>query len=356
MHKDERNKAVLTEDNDQLCTLLDGDDGANRRIIETINEAALTVSLDGVIRYCNQRFCDLVKSSIQDTISQNLAAFVALDQGSVLGKVLTDAQTRPVQHHLTLRATDGVSVSVQLAASLLASDNNLRICLVLSDQTFLEAQNKSIRTLRKQKQTLEDIQVELQSVNVSLCQSRSAALRVAEDAIIAQSQSEKANTELRREATESKKSEEALRLKETELSEAQQLTHVGKWYWEAKTDIVTGSNELLLLYGFDPATQSMPNFSAQKGLCFPDEEWERLNSAVQQALQDGDEYELDVQAIRNGALIWVTICGETVNDIDGGIVGIRGTVQEITAHKKAENALQECQKQNTFFADELEGD
>lgn len=126
MSKDERNKAALIEGNDQLRTLLDGDDGTNRRIVETINEAALTVSLDGMIRYCNQRFCDLVKSTIQDTISQNLTAFVALDQGPVLRQVLANVQARPVQQHLTLRATDGVSVSVQFAASLLASDNNIR--------------------------------------------------------------------------------------------------------------------------------------------------------------------------------------------------------------------------------------
>ena len=35
---------------------------AYRVIVETMNEAALTVALDGRILFCNQRFCDLVKA------------------------------------------------------------------------------------------------------------------------------------------------------------------------------------------------------------------------------------------------------------------------------------------------------
>jgi len=35
---------------------------AYRIIVETMNEAALTVDLDGMILFCNQRFCDLVKA------------------------------------------------------------------------------------------------------------------------------------------------------------------------------------------------------------------------------------------------------------------------------------------------------
>ena len=41
-----------------------------RVIVETMNEAALTVDPDGTILFCNQRFCDLMKTPIQEVIGR----------------------------------------------------------------------------------------------------------------------------------------------------------------------------------------------------------------------------------------------------------------------------------------------
>jgi PAS domain S-box-containing protein len=143
-----------------------------------------------------------------------------------------------------------------------------------------------------------------------------------------------------RDITERKQAEEDLRRKEADLRDAQRVTHVGSWNWDAKTDVTTGSDELLRIYGLDPTTQAMPDFRAQRGRCYPVEEWERVNAAVQRTMQTGVGYELDVQAIHDGAMIWVTTRGEVVRDADGRIVGLRGTVQDITDRKRAEEAIQ----------------
>ena len=121
-----------------------------------------------------------------------------------------------------------------------------------------------------------------------------------------------------------------MRRGEAELRDAQRVAHVGSWYWDAKTDVTTGSDELLRIYGFDPATEAMPDFREQRGRCYPVEDWERVNAAVQRTMQTGVGYELDVRAIRNGATIWITTRGEVVRDADGQIVGLRGTVQDVT--------------------------
>jgi PAS domain S-box-containing protein len=142
-----------------------------------------------------------------------------------------------------------------------------------------------------------------------------------------------------RDITERKRAEKTLRIKDFELSEAQRIAHIGSWHWEAKTDITLGSDELLRIYGFDPATQTMPNFREQRGRCYPVADWERVNEAVQRTVDMGLGYEFDVQAIRNGELIWITTRGEAVRENDGRIVGLRGTVQDITERKQAEEAL-----------------
>jgi len=133
----------------------------------------------------------------------------------------------------------------------------------------------------------------------------------------------------------------ALRRQEADLRDAQRVAHVGSWHWDAQTDVTTGTDELLRIYGLDPATQRMPDFQEQRGQCYPAEDWERVNAAVQETLRTGVGYELDVRALRAGMPIWVTTRGEAVRNAAGQIVGLRGTVQDITAHQQAEAASAE---------------
>jgi PAS domain S-box-containing protein len=155
-------------------------------------------------------------------------------------------------------------------------------------------------------------------------------------------------------AAERVRATEARQQKESELREAQHIAHIGSWHWDAKTDVTTGSDELLRIYGFDPASQAMPNFKDQRGRCYPAEDWERVNAAVQRTLETGVGYELDVQAIRNGVPIWVTTRGELARDADGKIAGLRGTVQDITARKRAEESLRERDERFTTLLANLQ--
>jgi PAS domain S-box-containing protein len=142
---------------------------------------------------------------------------------------------------------------------------------------------------------------------------------------------------------ERQRGEEGRRRQETELQEAQRLAHIGSWRWDATTDITFGSDELLRIFGFDPATERIPNFLEQRGRCYPVEEWERVNAAVQEAMRTGVGYELDVRALRNGAPIWVTTRSDAVRNASGEIIGLRGTVQDITDRRLAEEKLRQSE-------------
>ena len=187
---------VSGPDGDRIFSLT-GAELTYRLIVETMNEAALTVDLDKTILFCNQRFCDLVRRPMTDIIGQKLTAFVGPAQQQPLRTLLEDARTGPIKRRLTLWDADGDAVSVQLAASLLAADGNTSICLVASDLTELEAQASSIRVLREQQQALEESRAELLAANTSLRDSRRAVLSVAEDAIAARRQAEETSIELR---------------------------------------------------------------------------------------------------------------------------------------------------------------
>ncbi len=95
-----------------------------------------------------------------------------------------------------------------------------------------------------------------------------------------------------RDITQRKRVEEELRQKEKELREAQRLAGVGSWQWDARVDRVIWSEELYRLHGRDPDLPA-PSYKEHPGL-YTAESWDRLQLAVNEALQTGTSYELDM--------------------------------------------------------------
>ncbi|WP_427912275.1 ATP-binding protein [Ramlibacter sp. MMS24-I3-19] len=138
--------------------------------------------------------------------------------------------------------------------------------------------------------------------------------------------------------TERKLQEQALRERERELREAQELAAVGSWFWEIDADRAAWSQELRRIFGFG-ADEPLPSFAEERGLLYPSEDWDRLQVCVQAARESGQSYAVDMRAFRKGLPIWVTARGAAVRDAGGRVVALRGTVQDITERKTAEEAL-----------------
>jgi len=140
--------------------------------------------------------------------------------------------------------------------------------------------------------------------------------------------------------TERMRAEEALRESERGLKEAQRLAGIGNWDWDAATDTITWSEEYYHIYGIDPA-QRPPGYEEHLKAYTP-ESAARLDAAVQKNMQTGEPYEVDLElAHTGGPARWVTARSETKRDAEGRIVGLRGTAQDITERKRAEEALRE---------------
>ena len=143
---------------------------------------------------------------------------------------------------------------------------------------------------------------------------------------------------IQRDITERKQAEEELSRKQMELTEAQRLAGVGSWQWDARTDIVRWSEELYRLVGRDPSLPAPP-YKEQASL-FTAESWERLQHRVHAALEKGTAYELDIEIVRpDHSTRWATARGEPLRGAGGKIVGLRGTVQDITERRRAEESL-----------------
>jgi PAS domain S-box-containing protein len=137
-----------------------------------------------------------------------------------------------------------------------------------------------------------------------------------------------------------KRTEEALRKRDAELAEAQRLASVGSWQWDPETDAVQWSRELYKIAGRDPNLPAVSYKDHWK--IYTAESWERLRRAVEEALDTGRPYELDLEMVcANGKTKWLIARGEAQRDATGRVVRLRGTVQDITERKRAEKLLRE---------------
>jgi len=79
------------------------------------------------------------------------------------------------------------------------------------------------------------------------------------------------------------------------------------------------------------------------------ESWERLQRAIEEALRSGTPYELDIEMVHpDGPTTWIRARGEVQRDTSGGIVGLRGTAQDVTERKLAENRAYASQRSASF--------
>jgi PAS domain S-box-containing protein len=147
-----------------------------------------------------------------------------------------------------------------------------------------------------------------------------------------------AEEELRQQNEELTASEAALRKSQKQLNNANQLAHIGSWYWTAETDTVTWTEELYLIAGIDPSLPA-PTYAEHSKIYAP-ESLDRLKTAVEKAMSAGEEYQLELELIRpDGGTRWVNAFGGTTKDKQGKIIGLYGTMQNITERKLAEGKL-----------------
>ena len=142
----------------------------------------------------------------------------------------------------------------------------------------------------------------------------------------------------------------ARRESDARLREAQRIAGLGHWDWDIRTDRHRWSEEVYQIYGRDPALP--PAQYPEVARYFTPESWAGLTQAVEQALAEGTAYQCDAEVVRpDGNHRWITARGETVRDATGQPILLRGTVQDISARKAAEQALSESEERLRLFID-----
>src|SRR5246127_5075225 len=114
---------------------LTGAEHPYRVYVEQMQEGAVTVSADGLILYCNQRFADMVGAPLEGVISSLIGSYLSAESWEKISAVVAGAES-VVKHESILIRRVGSEIPVNFTASTLSlSDQNV-ICLVVTDLTL----------------------------------------------------------------------------------------------------------------------------------------------------------------------------------------------------------------------------
>jgi PAS domain S-box-containing protein len=148
------------------------------------------------------------------------------------------------------------------------------------------------------------------------------------------------SVEVIRDITERKQMELELVSAQQRLKEAHHLARIGTWDWVTENDTVTWSEEMYRITGRDPS-QPAPTYAEHQSIYTPSS-WERLSSSVTRALSTSEPYNLELELIHtDGSIRWMNAFGDVKHDADGKVIGLYGTMQDITDKKNAALVLQQ---------------
>ena len=129
---------VVTRAGDEHVVTLQGADLPYRILLDQMYAGAVTLTPDGLIVYCNQRFADMVRTPLPRIIGAPLRRFVPPAEQPALAALLGRASSDRIRGELAARARDGTSVpiSVTFAPLFLDGDANAKgVIAVVVDMT-----------------------------------------------------------------------------------------------------------------------------------------------------------------------------------------------------------------------------
>ena len=137
--------------------------------------------------------------------------------------------------------------------------------------------------------------------------------------------------------------EEKLRQSESYLAEAQRLTHTASWAWRVPgREALHLSEEWYRLYGF-ASEEGMPPWEERLRRIHP-EDRAKWQGTIDRAIGEGSDYEVEFRILLpDGTVKYLRSVGHPVVNLSGDLVQFVGSSTDISASKRAEEALRQAQ-------------
>jgi len=142
---------------------------------------------------------------------------------------------------------------------------------------------------------------------------------------------------IQRDITEKREREEELRHQRDLLEQTQQVA--GAWEIDLRSGEVSASEKVYEIHELDPETE----IGGEDILEFyPPEVRRTVREAFERCAEDGEPYDLRVPFVTaQGSRRWVRTVGAPSETEDGAVAKVAGALQDITEHKRRQDALQQ---------------
>lgn len=269
---------------------LENADRPYRVLVEKMQEGAVTLSRDGTILYCNERFAGLVGIVRENMIGSKIELILPPGERAIFAKLLELGTSSGTE--LTLISPSGarISVLVSFANVTVAEDVPTVVCAVFTDQTLTRQRNDEL--------TL-------------------------------------ANARLGQEIEDRRRAEESLFV-------ALDAAGMGNWDFDLTTGLMQRSARYEDIFGRrDAATQL--RIEAALDYFLPEDRAE-VQAAFDSAQKHGHiSFEKRIRRSEDGVVRWIHVIGRTYYR-EGKAVRIAGVVSDVTDRRLMDEQLRHAQK------------
>jgi PAS domain S-box-containing protein len=142
-------------------------------------------------------------------------------------------------------------------------------------------------------------------------------------------------------AIERKKNEVKLQTREAQLSEAQQIAHLGNWEWDIETNEVTWSDEQYRIFGLEPREFAV-TYEAYTECIHPDDRKTAIEN-IERALHEKVYRSFEHRIVRpDGTVRTIYADGKVILDDSGNPIKMLGITRDITEQKQFEAELEQA--------------